>query len=295
MSTQIRHVEIDQCKGELISVAAFERTVSTWSLSRKELVGTVDTILDFGGRRLLPAMLGNQPLVCVANWAQGVRTYEANTGQELWSRRDLFGTQKLVIACYKHEPVLMTVRDSATLCVLKLADGRDIAELDICDGAYLDSEFKQLYLTKTNQIIAYESLSDRSLWRSALSKPILDVALGHEYIVISEMLGVLSCLESRSGRCVWKWRCEDASHCLRLSWNKTHSVWIAVVCPYRRSAASYLVVLSAAGVVLDKQSLLMRGPTDCSFTPSGDLLALSSGQVLRIPSLDEHFLVRVNR
>ena len=90
---EIRHIATS-FGGSRIAIAEFENHVQIFDHGNFELIAEFDTILDFGGNRLLISEDG-QYCIC-GSWARhGIIGYDANTGEQIWQRKDLKKVQNI--------------------------------------------------------------------------------------------------------------------------------------------------------------------------------------------------------
>ena len=83
---EIRHVAAPRGEPDLFVAGEFERTAHVWCLSRATEVASVDTVFDFGGRRLA-LVTGDAPVIVAGAWARhGVCGYSL-TGEQLWQNK----------------------------------------------------------------------------------------------------------------------------------------------------------------------------------------------------------------
>ena len=80
--------------GSLIAAAHFESKVQIWDWHDARQIGELETILDFGGRRLALAAGGS---ICITgSWTQGLAAYLVPNGECLWRRSDLVRVQAYI-------------------------------------------------------------------------------------------------------------------------------------------------------------------------------------------------------
>src|SRR5947209_6994529 len=95
-ATVIRQLAASR-RGEVIAAAEFERTVHVYDLSTLERLRTIETTLDFGGRRLAISSDG-QTIIAGAYYVDGIAAYSGGTGVELWRRKDLKKVQQIELS-----------------------------------------------------------------------------------------------------------------------------------------------------------------------------------------------------
>src|SRR4051794_3081527 len=79
----IRHMDAPRWEPDLFVAGEFEQTAHVWSLERATEVVKIDTVFDFGGRRLA-LVTGDTPVVVAGAWARhGVCGYSV-TGEQIW-------------------------------------------------------------------------------------------------------------------------------------------------------------------------------------------------------------------
>lgn len=77
----IRHLAACD-RSSLIAAALFESTVQIWSLDSSQQIAEFETILDFGGQRLVLAADGK---ICITgSWSAGLAAYSVPDGRRLW-------------------------------------------------------------------------------------------------------------------------------------------------------------------------------------------------------------------
>src|SRR4051812_25475088 len=82
----IRHVAAPRWEPDLFVAGEFDRTAQVWSVSRATEVAHVDTVFDFGGRRLA-LVTGEMPVIVAGAWARhGVCGYSL-TGEQMWQNK----------------------------------------------------------------------------------------------------------------------------------------------------------------------------------------------------------------
>lgn len=84
--TGIRHIAPAAASDRLFLTADFERRVRVWSFAERSLIAELDTVLDFGGRRL--ALCGAEtPIVVAGAWERyGICGYAPDGSRLLRSR-----------------------------------------------------------------------------------------------------------------------------------------------------------------------------------------------------------------
>jgi hypothetical protein len=90
---QIRHLA-SSYESFLVAAGEFEHSVSIWDVERAEKTAEFETVLDFGGSRLLITDDGKF-CVTAAYYIHGVACYSAADGTRIWQRKDLKKAQRL--------------------------------------------------------------------------------------------------------------------------------------------------------------------------------------------------------
>ncbi len=105
--------------GPVMAIGEFEKTVHLWNVAEPKCLGTLDTVLDFGGDRL--AVTGDGKQVVAGSWTKGVAAYCTTSLNAQWHRKDL-----------KHpQYIRISVDDKRIICCL---DTKPCQELDRSTG-----------------------------------------------------------------------------------------------------------------------------------------------------------------
>src|SRR5882724_12685751 len=92
-ATAVRQLATSR-RGNVFAAGEFERGVHLYDLLTLERLRTIDTTLDFGGRRLAISNDGST-LIAGAYQVHGIAAYSCDTGKELWRRKDLKKVQQI--------------------------------------------------------------------------------------------------------------------------------------------------------------------------------------------------------
>jgi|SRR6266849_7172397 len=162
--TAIRHLAVSD-ESSLLAAALFESTVQIWDWKKAQQIGEFETILDFGGRRLLLASDGS---ICVAgSWRRGLAAYSLPDGACLWKRPELVHIQLLTrsasgreVNCgfEKHSLAVIDARTGNTLSTMKNA-------LRVFSSRYSSSELVQAIVSWESTRLKFQRCPSKSLTR----------------------------------------------------------------------------------------------------------------------------------
>lgn len=262
----IRHVAAPRWEPDLFVAGEFERTAHVWSLSRATEVATVDTVFDFGGRRLA-IVTGDAPVIVAGAWARhGVCGYSL-TGEQIWQNKARSAVQS-VTALGSGRVAVGYAKGPAA--VLDAMTGQELRSLRAVTGVHALTPAMSLLESTT-----YVQLADTNLEaigkRIALrSFAVLDAATSGEHVAVAEAAGPLRILDldgtERAAHAV------PGGHVLTVARDRATGTWPAVSRVERGTDVAYeLIRLS------DDAELLERRPFDAG----GDAMAwLREGTVL---------------
>lgn len=271
--------------GSRAAAAAFERTVSIWDLQTGEHVATFQTVLDFGGRRIV---VNEQGTLCAAAAysGRGLACYDISTGSVIWSRRDL-----------KHLQDLSVSRDATQLYCG--AETRGCAVLDFATGQTLDSfrGVRRVVEDRYQSILFLDQAQPlmRHLHTGALLPIIptrssfMDATFGPDLICVSECAGPIRALDKQTASEVWRCEQPPGRHALRVQYVESEQAFAAIDYSFTVTGCPRELVL------LDATTGVRRGATDLGsiaeaefcdegravLTSDGRLIATSSGLVVR--------------
>ena len=167
-----------------------------WDWKKAQQIGEFETILDFGGRRLLLASDGS---ICVTgSWRRGLAAYSLPDGACLRKRPELVQIQLLTwsasgreVNCgfEKRSLAVIDARTGNTLSTMKNA-------LRVFSSRYSSSELVQ-------ERERYRLVGEYTFEIPAMSFGILDAAFSSDAVCISEPKTGIRCIKLDSGEQLW--------------------------------------------------------------------------------------------
>ena len=192
----IRHLAACD-ESSLIAAAFFESRVQIWNSDKAQLVGEFETVLDFGGRRLVLAAGGS---ICVTgSWKRGLAAYSVPDGTCLWNRDDLTHLQLLTLS-------------ASGLEVNCGFENRPLMVMDVRTGA-LRETVKGALRIFCSRFGHHELVQERKRYRLAgermyeipsMSFGLSDATFSADAICIAEPNAGIRCFETDSGVQLWQ-------------------------------------------------------------------------------------------
>lgn len=281
----VRHVVAAE-RASRVALGQFKRTVEVWDLRPVRRVAKFETVLDFGGRRLVLSD-GGDVLVAAAYHRFGVAAYAADTGMLLWQRRDIKRSQYLSVS---HSSRIVYVGVEGGPCLaLSLDDGTQARQLrgvrDIVESPY-DS---LALLDQARPIVAAGSGLERLFAVERTTFAFLATAFSRTHIAISEAGGSVRCIALNSGQVAWTFAPPDGVHCLQLAYCEDVAAFVGVLWPFVNGGEKELVVFDGAGGVHEMRRI--KSSAEECFCNSNSGLLTSDRMLINLGSNDESALV----
>lgn len=271
---------------DLVPVGEMEQAVYVISLQTRDVVAKLETILDFGGRRLALAD-GPSPVVVVGAYhLHGVVAYEPS-GEVLWQRKDLKKPQYI-------EPLpsgLIAVgMEDKPLHVLAADSGETLKTLRGI-GRLFHNPYEELTLAegKTNAVFGYETGRWARKWTVKIrSFAVLSAAFSPDSVLMSEAAnvaeksgGLVSCIDLE-GEVRWTWEPPANTHVLELAWNQPAELWVGVLWSFQWGGPKTMLTWTNQGDVADSADI---GEIEVSsFVADGQVLLTSDETALEVPT-----------
>jgi hypothetical protein len=284
--TAIRHIAPPPDGGDVFATATFERTVSVWSFRQRKRIGTFDTILDFGGRRLTVACQ-QQAIVIAASFHGGVCAYDAHSGVPLWRRPEIPEVQYLSsIIPHNGHGLLGVGTACGTFDLVDLSSGITVRKLDQVRQVYCSRFSGAIVQVSADRICLSESRDWHVTLQRTNSKPVLAVAMNKTAYTVSASGGSLMSFDFH-GRALWEWQPEQGHHVLSLCWQERLGHWVGVYWCFRSGGPKTLISFDQTGELVSKKPVdsVEQPIGECEFFLNGEFLVTSRGQVLTIPDL----------
>lgn len=249
----IRHVAAPRWESDLFVTGEFERIAHVWSLGRAIEVASVDTVFDFGGRRLA-LVTGDAPVIVAGAWARhGVCGYSLS-GEQVWQNRTRSAVQHVTALGSGRVAVGYAKGPAAVLDALT---GEELRSLREVVGVYA--------LTPNLSLLegrAYVRLADAELeaigQRIALrSFAVLDAAASAEHVAVAEAGGPLRILDfdgtQRAAHVI------PGGHVLTVAHDRASGTWRAITRVDREADVTYeLIRLSDDAELLEQRPFEAR-------------------------------------
>jgi hypothetical protein len=262
----IRHVAAPPWEPDLFVAGEFERTAHVWSLSRATEMAIVDTVFDFGGRRLA-LITGDTPMIVAGAWARhGVCGYLL-TGELAWQNKARSAVQH-VTALDAGRVAVGYAKGPAV--VLDAVTGQELRSLRRVTGVYALTPDISLLESEEHVQLADRELEPTGRRIPLRSFAVLDAAASADHVAVAEANEPLRILDfdgiERAVHVV------PRGHVLAVAFDRGTETWRAITRVNRTDDVDYeLIRLS------DDAEILERRPFDAG----GDAMAwLRDGTVL---------------
>ena len=239
----VRHLVAAE-RAARVALGQFERTVEVWDLRPVRRIAKFETVLDFGGRRLVLSD-GGDVLVAAAYHRFGVAAYAADTGMLLWHRRDIKRAQCLSVS---HSSSVVYVGVERGPCLaLSLDDGTQARQLRGV-RAVVESPYDSLVLLdQTRPIVAVGSELECLFPVERTTFAFLATAFSPTHITISEAGGSVRCIALDTGHVAWTYAPPNGVHCLQLAYSEDLIAFVGVLWSFVKGGEKELVVFDGAG------------------------------------------------
>jgi outer membrane protein assembly factor BamB len=208
----------------LVAVGAFDRFVEVWNFETAQVVVRLDTILDFGGKRLFISRDGK--CVVTASYRGGIACYSVSSGYLLWHRKDLKKIQTISRA--RHSPTVFLGFDEAPCVKLDILSGinlgtvrgvRERVESAFADIAVVDGALpKVVDLTGSCQFTVHRE-----------TFAVLSWAFSPASLVFSEARGQIRCLTLAEGKELWRSKLLGDCHATQVAYCPKLDQFLAVL------------------------------------------------------------------
>jgi hypothetical protein len=275
----IRHIATSIGSDGHFLTAAFERDVQLWSFEEQSLLASLETVLDFGGRRLALCARGDDPVVVAGAWERhGICAY-SREGEPLWQRKDLRRVQYMapaadgehVVACFDEGPMhVLAVESGETVATVRGIRGFSASRFADVGAGFLDG---------------HVALVDSSAWSLQWKAPIagfsiLAAALAPGAVAVADVSegggGTLASF-NLAGDSLWRCELPEEMNCPTLAWDDDADEWVGVLRHVNNERPDTLVRWSPDGTSVGEHPLGLF--EELEFLPSGRHLVTSEGEV----------------
>lgn len=231
----IRHLATSPT-GFLIAAGEFERKVYVWDLVNKKCVCNLETILDFGGKRLTISCDGRH-LVAGSYEFQGVTCYSIENGTEVWQRPDLIKPQ--TIHFFRDDACVIVATEDRKCRIVDRETGHTLTEIrgvkNMIESVWEPIIFVSAKLIELRRL-TYELITE--IPRITFTE--LDVIFANHHIIISESAGPIRCCDTTTGREIWRYF-EKGRHALHLGYAPSTKTLMAIDWAYEHGSSYRLI------------------------------------------------------
>ena len=219
---QVRHIATAR-DAPVAALAAFQHRVAMWDLEALRLTIEFDTVLDFVGKRLALSPDGSC-CIAAAYIRHGLAAYSANTGETLWSRRDLKQAQRVSFSADGTK--VYCGFDRRACHVLDSHSGATVRTIRGVRGVWA-SDLTAAELHDVNRPMLYLHPDRAPVQIDRTTFAFLDVAFGSATICTSESRGPVRCFDQRGGE-MWRSPMGAGEHVLRLTYSSMEKAFFGV-------------------------------------------------------------------
>ena len=275
MPTAIRQLAASRT-GRVLAAGEFESRVHLFDLQTSEALSSFDTTLDFGGRRLAISEDGGTVLVG-AYYEHGIAAYSADTGEELWRRKDLKKVQH--VRFHANEHAVFCGLEVGGCRSLDVGSGKERERLRGVSGAW-ESPFGPTRLLERRGGYTIESSTRRPVAVPAVGFAVLAVAFSPDLVCVSEASGPVRAFDVGTGVEVWQHAPPVGSHFLRIAYLETEGAFAGVSWAFVFGGTPLLQRFSAEGRA---ETVGETGPgTELEFCLRGGHLITNEGVLVEV-------------
>jgi outer membrane protein assembly factor BamB len=273
----IRHIATS-FNGKRFAVAEFKTRVQILDLETLTPVSEFDTILDYGGRRIVISEDGK---ICVCGcWERhGIIGYDSSTGEKLWQRKELKKVQHIQLVRTNHNQIFTHFAKGVSR-FLDIRTGEDVDTVKATEHFYKNKYSGYAILDKLSgiEITEYPSFNRRvKIDRQSFAT--LDIANGTDSVLISESGGPLSCHQIDTGELLWRHELDQYGHYLRLNFNEELNAYLGICWSFETGGDKRLRFFEpSSGKILDELNL--GCPAETEFAFEGGTLVTSDSDVI---------------
>ncbi len=270
--------------GNRVILGAWEHSAVVIDLTTGSASNKLETTFDAGGERLA---LSDEldALLAAAYHIHGLALYCCRTGREQWRRKDLKKVQRIALSA--DGLIAYCGREGAPLSAVDLRSGETVQTVRGARGLY-ESRFESLrFVDATKPYLSRLHGSQKALI-DRMTFAFLDVCFGPGLVVLSESGGPVRCVDTASGKELWRYRPMAGRHVLHLGYQVSGPYFLGVEWSYVAGGSKCLIRWSPTdGTVVD--TMILGQPADCCFGLDGEVVVLSDGRIIfTAPHKREH-------
>lgn len=260
--------------GDRFAVAEFEKRIQIWDLT-SGLLRVIETDFDFGGRRLSISTSGKYLTVGSYN-KNSITTYSVDTGEILWTRKDLKKCGTVQHFDFDTELVFVTLERQATH-ILSSDTGETIKKISGAQGLWELGSQTQAVIEKHDRI----NLVDKE-FKTVKTSPkrtfaILDSSYSTDKTFVSYSGGPLESIDLTSFEQTWA--SKPVGHFLNTGFNSLENKVIGIRWEYEKGSNKFLSVLDYATGNMENEFDL-GDIVEHSFMKQGKYLLTSTGKLI---------------
>jgi len=280
-------------QGDRVAVAEFKNRVYIWDIVKQSLISHFDTTLDFGGRRLALNSAGNL-CVAAAYHIYGVACYEADTGREVWRRRDLKKVQYLSIPAGVERAYCCF--DSGPARVLDLLTGRTVEELRGVRNIWFSPDARHYLIKRDGSdlelcraggfVLARFPKTSFAVLSASFSATAIFISEAAEYRPENMIPGTFRCYDLGKAQKLWSKQPESAAHFPRIAYCRETNHLYGVLWNAVRGGAHRLVKSDPESGNL-VEAISLGEDWEPEFCLRNTHLILASGRVFSLATLSQ--------
>lgn len=260
--------------GDRFAVAEFKKRVQIWDLD-SGLLRVIETDFDFGGRRLSISASGKY-LTAGSYNKSSIATYSVDTGEILWTRKDLKKCGTVQHFDFDTELVFVTLERQATH-ILSSDTGATIQKITGAQGLWGLGSQDQVVIEKHDRI----NLVDKH-FKTVKTSPkktfaILDSSYSTDKVFVSYSAGPLESIDLMSFESTWTNK--PVGHFLDIGFNSLTNKVIGIRWEYEKGSNKFLSVLNYSTGNIENEFDL-GDVVEHSFLKQGKYLLTSTGKLI---------------
>jgi len=258
--------------GQFVAAGLSERFVEIWNLESGQRTAELNTILDFGGKRL--AISGNEATCVTGAWTTGIAAYDIETRTLLWHRKDIKHIQQVSVSADSSS--IYCGLEEQKLLVLDITSGRTRGTL-LGVRRVVDTPFSNaLLLVTTRDCPSHLVRGSVEFEIERLSFSVLDAVFGSNFLCISEVRGPVRCFDLQTGKEFWRFNPKPGTNVGKLGYHAETSRFFGTLANYEEGGPRMLLQFMNG----TPRTVVSIGEVWASqFCLSGAALVTSSGQV----------------
>ncbi|MFJ7183697.1 hypothetical protein [Lysinibacillus xylanilyticus] len=276
---KIRHINVPVENSDLFVTAEFEKKVTLWSLATKKKLSEFDTILDFGGQRMVLIPFPSPIVVTAAYYRKGVAAYDALTGEKLWHRKDLTKVQYVDRLIIDDEIVIGLGRSQGPYTILNLRDGSTKEQIRGVRRIFTDNKGLKKFIVKDAQAKLIDVTNNKVLFKDKIDPK--SVEFLDEHFVVNTYKKIV-CYDFE-GQIVWQYNCPERHIIRNLSRDVKEDEWLIILWNSQTGGPVSICRINDSGVLVSEKIL---GEVFLNeFIKEGKVVITSDGEVRNTDTL----------